>query len=116
MSTFFNDFKENTGRPIRGPWEAKRNHYGEWYVREADNLTVCNVGTDGKKFAALISASPDFYEAALALEKAELAHANCDECNGEGVPELCEKCFPLFDDARLKRRAAIAKAEGKVVE
>lgn len=43
-----------------------------------------------------------------ALEAAELAHANCDECEGEGVPELCEKCFPLFDDARVMRRTALA--------
>lgn len=48
--------------------------------------------------------------AATLLEKTEEAHANCDECGGEEVPELCPKCFPLFDDARLKRRAAIAKA------
>ena len=61
--------------------------------------------------ARLIAAAPDLLEAAVALEAAEHAHANCDECNGEGMPELCPKCFPLFDDARLKRRAAIAKAE-----
>jgi len=61
--------------------------------------------------ARLIAAAPDLLKAAVALEAAEHAHANCDECNGEGMPELCPKCFPLFDDARLKRRAAIAKAE-----
>lgn len=48
--------------------------------------------------------------AAVALEKAEEDHANCQECDGEGVPELCEECFPLFDDARILRRLAIAKA------
>lgn len=63
--------------------------------------------------ARLIAAAPDLLEAAVLLEKAEEAHANCDECGGEEVPELCPKCFPLFDNARLKRRAAIAKAEGR---
>lgn len=59
--------------------------------------------------AHLIAAAPDLLEAAQLLEKAEEAHANCDECEGEEIPELCPKCFPLFDDARIKRRLAIAK-------
>lgn len=63
--------------------------------------------------ARLVVASPDLLEAAKLQEVAEEAWANCNECGGEGVPELCAKCFPLFDDARLKRRAAIAKAEGR---
>lgn len=47
--------------------------------------------------------------AAELLEQAEETHANCDECGGENVPELCPICFPLFDDARIARRLAIAK-------
>jgi hypothetical protein len=43
-------------------------------------------------------------------ETAEEAHVNCDECRGEEAPELCPKCFPLFDEARIARRLAIAKA------
>ena len=34
-------------------------------------------------------------------EAAEVAHANCDECSGEEIPELCPKCFPLYDAARV---------------
>lgn len=50
---------------------------------------------------------------ALALqEAAEEAHANCDECGGEEVPELCPKCFPLFDDARIARRGILASVGG----
>lgn len=60
--------------------------------------------------ARLIAAAPDLLAAAQLLEKAEDAHAHCDECEGEEIPELCPKCFPLFDDARVKRRNAIAKA------
>ncbi len=41
-------------------------------------------------------------------EAAEEAHANCSECNGEEIPELCQKCFPLYDEARLARRFALA--------
>ena len=34
-------------------------------------------------------------------------------CGGEGVPELCERCFPAFDDARLKRRVVATEARGE---
>lgn len=60
--------------------------------------------------ALVIAAAPALFRAALLLEKAEDAHANCPECEGEGVPELCPECFPLFDDARIARRAALEKA------
>lgn len=56
-------------------------------------------------------ASADLLAAAELLEKAEEAHANCEECDGEGAPEACPVCFPLFDDARIARRLAIAKAK-----
>ena len=46
------------------------------------------------------------------LEKAEEFHANCQECRGEDVPELCPKCFPLFDDARIARRRIVAAVSG----
>ena len=49
--------------------------------------------------------------AALELtERSELEHSNCTECEGEGQAEECDVCFPRADDARLSRRAAIAKA------
>ena len=48
-------------------------------------------------------------EAALKLqEAADKAHVNCDECEGEDTPAACPKCFPLFDDARIARRKALA--------
>lgn len=46
-------------------------------------------------------------------EDADLAHVNCEECDGEDAPELCEKCFPLFDEARIARRAALVTAGAK---
>jgi hypothetical protein len=57
-----------------------------------------------------VSAAADLYEAARLQEEAESFNANCPDCDGEGVPECCETCFPLFDDARLKRRAVLEKA------
>jgi hypothetical protein len=49
--------------------------------------------------------------AAEMLENAEaFYHNDCDECEGEDMPELCPVCFPLFDDARLTRRAALEAA------
>lgn len=47
-------------------------------------------------------------EALVLQEKAENAHMTCDECDPEDAPETCAKCFPLYDDARLARRAALA--------
>jgi hypothetical protein len=59
--------------------------------------------------ARLIAAAPDLLEAAQLLEAAELARGpDCEECGGEGEPEACGLCFPKFDDARIKRRLAIA--------
>jgi hypothetical protein len=58
----------------------------------------------------LRAAYSDLLIAAQLQEAAETQHANCEECEGRGVPELCHVCFPFFDDARVKRRLAIAKA------
>ena len=60
--------------------------------------------------AQLIAAAPDLLEAAVILEDAEDKRQHCDECEGEGEPEACPKCFPMFDDARVKRRLALQKA------
>lgn len=110
-------------RHTPGPWEI--HEYGEddapTLVIHKDSATrVCFLATPGshgdpvriEADALLIAAAPELLEAATLLEAAELAHANCEECDGEEVPECCEKCFPLFDDARVKRRLAISKATG----
>lgn len=109
-----------------GPWkdcEEAAIDYRPCYIVGADGQsTVAILHGGGPKRAIskaeeranarLIAAAPDLFECAEILEKAEEAHANCDECEGEGAPELCVKCFPLFDDARVKRRAALAAAKG----
>lgn len=59
-----------------------------------------------------IAAAADLFKAAELQEAAESIHANCTDCDGEGVAELCPTCFPHFDEARLARRAALAKAKG----
>ena len=53
----------------------------------------------------------DLVKALQLQEDAELAHANCEECEGEDIPECCPKCFPLFDDARVARRTILAKVK-----
>lgn len=62
--------------------------------------------------AALIIKAVNNHDAlvkALELqEAAETANMNCDECDPEDAPETCAKCFPLYDDARVARRAALA--------
>jgi hypothetical protein len=70
-----------------------------------------------EEFQALVTLTLALYDAAHLLEIAEERHANCTECNGDGVPELCLTCFPYFDAARLKRRAALdtMQAENRVI-
>lgn len=47
---------------------------------------------------------------ALKLQKdAEKAYAKCDDCDGYGDPEQCDKCFPLFKKARSARRVALSR-------
>ena len=105
------------------PWTIEE--YGD---HDAPNLVIhkdsesriCFMATPGshgdpaiiEANAHLICAAPDLLEACQLLEKAEHDRANsqCEECDGEGEPEACGKCFPAFDDARIKRRLAIANA------
>ena len=106
-----------------GPWTIEE--YGDdataLVIHKDTENRVCFMATPGSRGdpakieadARLICAAPDLLAAAKKLEQAEDFHANCDECEGEEVPELCEKCFPFFDDARVMRRLAIAKATGK---
>lgn len=99
-----------------GPWmvvctnpAAKNPHMGWWDVETESGFIVAASLTLAD--ATAVAALPDLMQAAVLLETAEDFNANdCDECGGDGVPELCPKCFPLFDDARVTRRAAIAKA------
>ena len=104
-----------------GPWTIE--DYGDdetpsLVIHKDSESRVCFLATPGshgdpakiEANAHLIAAAPDLLEAALILEDAENKRQYCDECDGEGEPEACGKCFPAFDDARVKRRLAIAKA------
>jgi hypothetical protein len=97
----------------KAPWiyDGPRNNI---HVVQEDepHMRVCFLTSDGPTVAnaKLICASPDLLEAALLLEQAEDDRQRCYECEGEGEPEACAKCFPAFDTARVKRRMAIAKA------
>ena len=104
------------GNPAVGAEEGRLEAYGddgkeiEFYREPIAMLDDSEVAGDVHANARLIAAAPDLYEAARALEVAEDQHANCEECNGDGVPELCPVCFPFFDDARVKRRLALKAA------
>lgn len=78
--------------------------------RDGDICTFKECPTDAD--ARLMTAAPQLMQALHLLEKAEEFHMNCDECDGEDIPELCEKCFPLYDDARIARRQALAAVGG----
>lgn len=62
-----------------------------------------------KKLAEVLTINADLIKALELQEAAELAHMTCSECDGEEMPELCDKCFPLYDDARIARRVALGK-------
>lgn len=111
------------------PWRLSHTHYEEdgrtvGYTNvigpDGDDIgvTIYNTGSQNtrgaqrRSDAALIAAAPDLLEAAKLQEAADLAHLACDECDPEDAPETCGKCFGLYDDARIKRRLAIAKATG----
>jgi signal transduction protein with GAF and PtsI domain len=60
--------------------------------------------------AELVSSRAEIERLREALEAAQAAedhNMNCEECGGEGEMEACPECFPLADDARLKRWAAL---------
>lgn len=102
----------------QGRWKLWHNDKGAFVISDNNGAIIVkrndwdHRAAESIANAHLIWAAADLFEAALRLEMAELAHANCEECEGEGVPECCEVCFPLFDDARVMRRNAIAKARG----
>lgn len=66
-----------------------------------------------KSLPALLAVQKAAYDYFMAAEE---AHANCTECDGEEVPELCPKCFPLYDDARLARRRCLALTQAGAKE
>ena len=107
-----------------GPWQLVQAEYSDSgryveprvfsYADPDDPKIICSMavrdGTTEEANGLMVAAAPDLYEAARALEAAEDQNANCEECNGDGTPELCPVCFPLFDDARIKRRLALKAA------
>lgn len=63
------------------------------------------------------------FRALQLAEKADNKHSNCDDCmENAQAPEVCERCFPSADKARVARRdvlhqikkhnAALLKATG----
>lgn len=100
-----------------GPWEWRRvadaGCVVEYTLHGPDVLCRYWYDKPPSAHARLIAAARDLLEAAQLLEAAEdNRDDDCEECGGEGEPEACGKCFPPFDDARVKRRLAIAKATG----
>lgn len=102
--------------PTPGPWESAGDGSDAGFIYAggipiADFTLIDSLETSVAN-ARLAAAAPEFLAAAIKLEQAEDFHANCEECEGEEVPELCGICFPHFDAARCMRRAALAKAVG----
>lgn len=108
-----------------GPWRFDRDWNRIPTIFDANGVMVASVEKsrvvgrlsvplpEREGNALLIEAAPDLLAAAQLLEIAEHSRQDCDECEGEGEPEACGKCFPAFDDARIRRRNAIAKFDPK---
>lgn len=82
---------------------------------ESDNemilAAICNLKTE-RDAAILVQrnasiALDQLRAALLKAEEADQQHINCDECDPEEAPEGCWRCFPLADDARTMRWAAL---------
>ena len=83
---------------------SKHEDYADRVIAQA--MMTVNGGLD---IEAASNAVNHAVKALELQEAAEEAHANCDECGGEEVPELCPVCFPLYDDARIARRLILAR-------
>lgn len=85
------------------------------YDTDAKRIVACVNACAGLTDEELqrVRAVNELYKAAKLLEEADDFHSNdCPECEGETEPpELCGTCFPKFDEARIARRNAIAKAD-----
>jgi len=77
----------------------------DWWQNEA-RAAISVILAALEPSTALIEA----LEAVRLTEEMEDAHSNCSECEGHDQPELCERCFPAADEARLRRRRALALA------
>lgn len=120
MSAKLSQTKQPTQKSnhTQGPWEVSAD--GIWAkspmgarVKIATVTTFSPMnGIDSEANARVLGAAHDLLQAATLLEAAELGRQDCDECEDEGEPEACPKCFPKFDDARIMRRIAVAKAIG----
>lgn len=65
-------------------------------VKEADEI------------ARLIVMAPQMLEALRLAEKANDVNCACEECmESAQAPEVCERCFPPADDARVARRLVL---------
>ncbi len=81
----------------------------EEYWRQAlDDLT--NIVVEAEK--ERVKLQEVVKELTVAIEETEALdfRDGCPECGGQVMPELCSTCHPAADEARLKRRAALAKA------
>lgn len=113
------------------PWTLTKNSWQYTTIYDAEGNSICRLdledwsvtesNQDGlekvqTQTAERIVKAVNYHDAlvrALELQMAaETAHLKCDECEGQEIPELCPKCFPLYDDARLARMKALSAVVG----
>ena len=103
-----------------GPWTIEGpDQFGDYNIHHpADRLAIGaivsnmrpaeEVAANARFIVEAVNAytSTEALRSALMLaEKADRIHSKCNECTDYAQPaELCEKCFPSADDARVARR------------
>lgn len=68
-----------------------------------------NIYEQQDEIAALRAENQMLREALQMADDADEAVCNCEEHEPEMAPETCEYCFPVVDDARVKRWTALGK-------
>ena len=86
---------------------------GEQALRQSAQHKLTEATKRVKELESVTGNSSDMLMALLAYETLDNQHANCEECEGEIPPELCEKYFPFADRARLQMRAVLKKVRGR---
>lgn len=79
-------------------------------VKLARSYLAANAAESGSSdvlIKDMADAMEKMHDALRTAEASDGQHANCEECEGLEAPEACGVCFPLADDARLKRRAVL---------
>lgn len=105
---------------VRAPGEPPKRKFDklpEW-ARQLylDQAMAAHLARPPDNSAAAAEVAEEAVAIVVETERAELERNKCGECDGgQGEPEECAECCPVFDDIRLRRRALLARLDTKTV-